>query len=129
MTATAGLASLTVIDSEPVYEYIEDQAERVRRELRERFDDLGIDTTVLGTGSLFLTHFAPEEPLETVADVEMGTDREALKTFHKRLFNQGYYFLPGHMGAVSYQTTEEELDGFLNAATTVAKNLQSEGIL
>jgi len=129
MTATAGLASLDIVASEPVYEYTESQAERVRSELAAVFDDLGIETTTLGTSSLFLTHFQPEEPLGTVGAVETATNREALHEFHRRLLSHGYYFLPGHMGAVSYQTTEEELDGLIEASRTVAAELQSEGVL
>ena len=129
MTATAGLASLDVVGSEPVYEYTESQAERVRSELEAVFDALGIETTTLGASSLFLTHFQPEKPLDTVGAVETATNREALHEFHRRLLAHGYYFLPGHMGAVSYQTTEAELDGLIDASRAVAADLQSEGIL
>jgi len=129
MTATAGLASLDVVESEPVYEYTESQAERVRSELTAVFDELGIETTTLGTSSLFLTHFQPEEPLETVGAVETATNRDALYEFHRRLLAHGYYFLPGHMGAISYQTTEAQLDGLIEASRTVAAELQSDGIL
>jgi glutamate-1-semialdehyde 2,1-aminomutase len=129
MTATAGLASLGIVESEPVYEYTESQAGRVRSELAGVFEELGIETTTLGTGSLFLTHFQPEGPLETVGDVETATNREALHEFHRRLLAHGYYFLPGHMGAVSYQTTEEELDGLIDASRSVAAEMQSEGML
>lgn len=129
LTATTGLASVDVLESEPVYEYTESQAERVREELAAIFDDLGIDAAVLGTSSLFITHFAPERPLETVGDIETGTDREALKTFHRRLIERGFYFLPSHVGAVSYQTAAEDLDDFLAAAEEVARELQAEGEL
>jgi len=129
MTAAAGLASLDVVEDEPVYEYTESQAERVRAELRATYDRLGIDATVLGESSLFLTQFAPDGDLETVADVETGTDREALVEFHRRLIERGFYFLPGHMGAVSYQTTEDQLDGFLDAAESVARGMREEGLV
>jgi glutamate-1-semialdehyde 2,1-aminomutase len=129
MTASAGLASLEVVESEPVYEETESRGERVREELAEIFADLGVDATVLGGSSLFIPHFDPERPLETVADVETGTDREALKTFHRRLIERGYYFLPGHVGMVSYQTTDEHLDGFLAAARDVASELRDESVL
>ncbi|MFB6301327.1 MAG: aspartate aminotransferase family protein [Haloferacaceae archaeon] len=129
MTATAGLASLDVLESEPVHDYVESQGERVREELAAVFADLGIDAAITGAGSLFLNHFEPDGPLETVADIETGTNRDALKTFHRRLFERGYYFLPGHMGAISYATTEEQLDGFLEAAEAVARELQADGVL
>lgn len=127
MTAIAGLESLAVVESEPVYEYTESQAERVREGLREIFDEQGIDAAVLGTSSMFCPHFAPETSLDSVGDVETRTDRDALRTFHTRLLDYGYYFLPGHVGTVSYQTTEEQLDGFLDAVDDVAAAMRAEG--
>jgi glutamate-1-semialdehyde 2,1-aminomutase len=129
MTAAAGLASLDVVDGEPVYEYTEGQGERVREELAATFDELGIDAEILGTSSLFLPHFQPAEPLVTVEAVETGTNRDALRAFHDRLLDRGYYFLPTHVGAISYQTAEQQLDEFLADAREVAADLQSAGVL
>lgn len=129
MTAAAGLASLDVVEDEPVYEYTETQAERVRTELDTVYEEAGVDAEVTGESSMFLSHFQPEEPLTDVEIVETKTNREALKEYHGRLIDRGYYFLPGHMGSVSYQTTEEQLDGFIDAARNVVTELQSEGIL
>ncbi|MFB6304564.1 MAG: aspartate aminotransferase family protein [Haloferacaceae archaeon] len=129
MTAVAGLASLEVVESEPVYEYTESRSERVRAELEATYERLGIDATVLGTSSLFLSHFSPNGPLETVGDVETGTNREALHAFHRGLIERGYYFLPGHMGSISYQTTEEQIDGFLDAAEDVAREMRDAGVV
>jgi hypothetical protein len=33
------------------------------------------------------------------------------------------------MGAVSYQTTEDQIDGFLAAAEKVAREMRDEGLL
>lgn len=129
MTATAGLATLDVIESEPVYEYTESQAERVRTGLAEIFDDLGIEAEVLGTSSLFCPHFHPEEPLTHVGAVETGTDRAALVEFHDRLIDRGHYHLPGHMGSISYATTEAQIDDLLASSREVARELQTETIL
>ena len=129
MTATAGLASLEVVEDDPVYEYTESEGERVRTALADIFADQGIDATVLGESSLFCPHFDPERPLTDVAAVETGTDREALRVFHRRLTDRGFYFLPGHVGGISYQTTEDQLDAFLEAADAVAGDLAAEGRL
>ncbi|MFB6299416.1 MAG: aspartate aminotransferase family protein [Halobacteriales archaeon] len=129
MTATAGVRSLEIVEDEPVYEYTESRAERVRDGLADIFADHGIDAVVLGESSLFCPHFEPEGDLDTVGAVETGTNREALVEFHTRLLDHGHYHLPGHMGSVSYQTTEEQLDDLLKAADTVAGAMTSEGIL
>lgn len=129
MTATAGLATLEVLESEPVYEYTESQAERVRDGLAEMFADLGVDAEVLGTSSLFLPHFQPEEPLTNVAAVETSTNREALVEFHDRLIDRGHYHLPGHMGSISYQTTSEQIEDLLEASQDVIRELTTEQLL
>lgn len=129
MTAAAGLASLEVVESEPVYDYTESWGARVRERLATTFEALGTDVQVLGTSSLFIPHFAPQGPIESVADVELGTDRDALRAFHRRLLERGYYFLPGHMGAVSYQTTEDQLEAFLEAAEATAREMVEESLL
>lgn len=123
MTATAGLASFDIIESDPVYEYTEEQGAWVRAELAAVFDELGIDATVLGASSMFGPHLSPEGTLDSVEAVETQTDRAALRAFHTRLLDAGYYFLPGHMGAVSSQTTEAHLEGFIDASRTAATEL------
>ncbi|MFC7156965.1 aspartate aminotransferase family protein [Halomarina halobia] len=127
MTAAAGVASLRVLDDEPVFAYTESRAERVRTELAALFEELNVDSVVLGESSLFLPHFAPEGPLDSVGAVETKTDRDALRAYHVRLLEHGYYFLPGHMGSVSYQTTDAQLDGFLDATRTVVGQLRGAG--
>lgn len=129
MTATAGLATLEVIEEEPVHELTESRAERVRAGLVEVFEDLDVEATVLGTSSLFCPHFQPTEPLTDVGAVETATNREALLAFHRRLIERGHYFLPGHMGSVSYQTSEEQVEDLLVASREVARELLAEGIL
>lgn len=129
MTATAGLATLDVIEDEPVYEYTEAQGDRVRAGLATIYEEHRIDAEVLGMSSMFLSHFQPQAPLDDVAAVEMKTNRDALQEFHMRLRDRGYYFLPGHVGSISYQTTEEHLDGFLDAARDVVAVLKSNGTL
>ncbi|MFB6148197.1 MAG: aspartate aminotransferase family protein [Halobacteriales archaeon] len=129
MTATAGLTSLEIVESEPVYEYTESQAQRVREGLADIFADHGVDAVVLGESSLFCPHFEPEDELTTVGAVETATNREALVEFHTRLLDHGHYHLPGHMGSVSYQTTEAQLDDLLEAADAVVGGMRTEGIL
>ncbi|MFB6155075.1 MAG: aspartate aminotransferase family protein [Haloferacaceae archaeon] len=129
MTATAGLESISVLENEPVHAETESAGERVRERLRELFADLGVEASVLGTSSLFLPHFEPETALDSVGAVETRTNRTALFEFHRRLVDRGYYFLPGHMGSVSYQTSTEDLDGMLAASRDVAEELVAEGVL
>lgn len=129
MTATAGLATLDVLDSEPVYEYTESKAAEVRAGLADLFEDHGVEARVLGTSSLFCPHFEPSEPLTDVGAVERATNREALVEFHQRLLDRGHYHLPGHMGSISYQTTEAQIEDLLESSDDVLSELKSEGYL
>ncbi|MFB6110052.1 MAG: aspartate aminotransferase family protein [Halodesulfurarchaeum sp.] len=129
MTATAGLRTLEVIDSEPVYAYTESKAEEVRAGLADIFADHGVEATVLGTSSLFCPHFEPEEPLTDVESVERATNRDALFEFHRRLIDRGHYHLPGHMGSISFQTTEAQIEDLLESSDDVMSELTSENIL
>ncbi len=129
MTATAGLASLAVIEDEPVYDYTESRGQHVREALVDEFADLGIEAELLGTSSLYMPHFQPAEPLTDVEAVETATNREALFEFHRRLIDHGHYHLPGHMGSISYQTTDDHIEDLLAASRAVARDLQAEGIL
>ena len=119
MTAVAGVATVDVIESEPVYRRTEARGERLRDGLASIYRDGNFDATVLGTSSFFLSHFEPEVPLQTVRDVETRTNRAALVRFHRQLYERGFYLLPGHMGSVSYQTTDDHIDEFLDAARDV----------
>lgn len=129
MTAAAGLATLDVIEAEPVHEVTETGGERVRDALSAIFTDEGVDATVLGTSSLFCPHFQPERALTDVGAVETGTNREALREFHTRLIDRGHYHLPGHMGSVSYRTTDDHLEDLLDASRAVVRALQADGVL
>lgn len=123
LTMAAGLATLEVLQREPVHEYTESRGERVRTELQAAIDESGIGGTVLGISSQFTPAFNPEKKLRSPRDVVEATDRELLLAFHKRLFGRGYYFKPGSAGNVSFQTTDEQLDGFIDAAREVLAEL------
>ncbi|QZA88103.1 aspartate aminotransferase family protein [Salinarchaeum sp. IM2453] len=129
MTATAGLKTLEVLDNEPVYQHTEQKASRLRDELNAIYEELGIDAVTKGLSSLFLSHFQPESSLNDIRSIKEETNKEALHEFHTRLADRGYYFLPGHTGSISYQTTDEHIDGFIAAAEDVVATMQSKGAL
>ncbi|MFW6458392.1 MAG: aspartate aminotransferase family protein [Halodesulfurarchaeum sp.] len=129
MTATAGLATLQVIDTEPVYEYTESRGEYVRQEFTSMFEEMNVDGTVLGNSSLFCPHLAPTGPLDHAGQVETGTDRDALREFHHSLIDRGHYHLPGHMGSISYVTTDEQIEDLLETSRAVLAELKKAGTI
>jgi glutamate-1-semialdehyde 2,1-aminomutase len=129
MTLTAGNAMLSVIENESVHEHTESLGQQLRNGLTDVFEDAGVDATMLGLSSLVLPAFNPQRPLEAPEDVKEATDSEALEQFHNRLLDHGYYFLPGHMGNVSYQTTEDHIEGVIDAASQIVPDMRADGIL
>ena len=127
MTSVAGLATLEVLENEPVYEHTEGLAARLRDGLDDVFSDAGVDCQMLGFSSLVLPGLNPERSIESPDDTKEATDTDALAEFHWRLIDRGYYFLPGHMGNVSYQHTKEHIDGVIEAAVDVVPELKGEG--
>ncbi|MFB6354050.1 MAG: aspartate aminotransferase family protein [Halobacteriales archaeon] len=129
MTAAAGLATLDVIEAEPVYEHTERLGERARTGLRAVLEELGVPGAVLGYSSLIQPVFDPDGPLESPTDVATRTDRKALRAFHRGLLDRGYYFNQGTLGNVSYAHTEADVDGLLDASRAVLRGLQDDGVL
>jgi len=127
LTAAAGLATLDVVEAEPVYDHTEALGERLREGVRAHFDALGVDGAVLGFSSLFTPFFAPEGPLDSPTAIATGTDAAAQRAFYRGLRDRGYYLNPGVMGNLSYAHTEAHVDGFLAAAEAVLADLRDAG--
>ncbi len=129
MTLTAALTTLDVIEREPVLEHTELLARRLRDGLTALFSDEQIDAAVLGIGSLFELAFNPETPLTSPAVLKSSTDGTALREYHNRLIDHGFYVLPGHIGNISYQMTDEHVDGVLTASRSIVREMVAEGLL
>ncbi len=129
MTAVAGLATFDVIEAEPVYDETEAMGARVRNGLTKIFEEEGVSGVALGFSSLIQPVFNPDRSLESPTDVKTGTDAAAVKAFHSHLADHGYYFNQGSMGNISYPTTEEHIDGLLEAARTAVRAMKESGIV
>ena len=129
LTAVAGLATLDVIESEPVYDHTESMGDRLRDGLDEVFADAGVTGAALGLSSLVQLTFNADRPLRSPTDVKEATDKAAVKKFHAGLADRGYYFNQGSMGNVSYAITEAHVDGLLEAADEVVRDLQDADVL
>lgn len=129
LTAAAGLATLAVLESEPVHEHTESLGSRLREGLAEVFDDLGVDGEPLGFSSLVQPVLNPERPLASPTDVKTGTDRAALAAYHRGLLDHGYYFNQGTMGNLSYAHTTDDVGGLLDASRAVLAGLQDDGLV
>lgn len=128
MTVAAGLAAIEVLEREPVYEHIERLGDRIRTELDAVFDEAEVPATTLGIGSLFRSAFDPKGALDSPSAVATQTNDDLYAAFHTRLLEHGIYFLPGHMGNVSYATTDDHIDQFIDAARSVLRDMTADNL-
>jgi len=129
MTAVAGLATLSILENEPVFDHTESLAAMARDGLDEVFAASGVAAHALGLSSLVVPVFGPESDPESAGDVAAEGDKDALTTFHRRLLDHGFYFNPGSMGNVSYAMTQAHIESFLSAAQEVVEGMQTDNII
>lgn len=98
---TSGFATLSTLKKgKSIYSKINDLGQYARDELSKVFDGKVI---VTGKGSLFMTHFAKEGVSEVRNSVDAAKcDTSKLQKYHFKMIAQdGIFFLPGKLGAIS----------------------------
>jgi glutamate-1-semialdehyde 2,1-aminomutase len=106
---TSGYATLSVLkNNNSMYTKINNLGEYARNELTKFFDGKVI---VTGKGSLFMTHFIKNGISEiTNATQASMCDVKALHNYHFKMIAQdGIFFLPGKLGAISNAHTKEDI--------------------
>jgi len=106
MSTTAGLSTLKLLEDGQLIKKLNDVGGKIREQLREIFETKGVDVQVIGTGSLFNTHFTKEKV--TDARAASKADKQKQINYHLNLITNGVFFLPAHTGALS--TTHSEAD-------------------
>jgi glutamate-1-semialdehyde 2,1-aminomutase len=107
VTMTAGLATLKILQDGKVIVRLNQQGNRLRRELEEAFKRGRHDVQVTGIGSMWHTHFTKERVQNYSAAAR--ADKEKLIRYHMHLIENGLFFLPGKMGALSTAHTKEDV--------------------
>ncbi len=106
---TAGYATLSHLKSKKsIYSKINSLGEFTRKEMRKAFDGRVV---VTGKGSLFMTHFLKGGIIEVTNAVQAAKcDSEMLAKYHfKMIANNGIFFLPGKLGAISDAHSKEDI--------------------
>jgi glutamate-1-semialdehyde 2,1-aminomutase len=108
--AAAALATIEVLEREPVHERIFALGDRMRAGLAEISQDLGVQTIVSGFGSLYVMLFM-EGPLRSYEDV-LRNDRELFVAYRKELVRRGVLEMPENIGRnhITYSHTEQDID-------------------
>jgi glutamate-1-semialdehyde 2,1-aminomutase len=112
----AALATLDVIEREPVHDRLFALGERMRAGLARVADEAGVAATVSGYGSIYTLLFT-DGGLESMDDVA-GADSELFVRYRGELFARGVLEMPVPFvrAQVGYSHTEEDVDRCLEAA-------------
>lgn len=119
----AALATLEVLEHEPVHQHVFRLGERLRQGLREIHARLGVPATVAGFGSVFLTYFQ-EGPIVSYADL-LRNDSQRFVDYRRRLMERGILKMPLNLkrNHVSYSHTDAHVDRTLEACEDVLKEM------
>lgn len=112
----AALATIEILEREPVHEYIFRMGERLRKGLTEIHQRLGTGATVAGFCSIFITYFA-RGPIENHRDAQRN-DATKFVEYGRRLIEHGIFLMPVNLkrGHISYAHTEADIDRMLEVA-------------
>ena len=113
---TSGYSTLSHLKSKKsIYSKINSLGEFTRKEIKKVFDGKVI---VTGKGSLFMTHFLKDGVTEVTNSVQAAMcDSQMLQKYHFKMIAQdGIFFLPGKLGAISDTHTKEDIKKMILAS-------------
>ncbi|PYI56622.1 aspartate aminotransferase family protein [Paenibacillus flagellatus] len=115
----ASIATIEMMENEPVHEHIFRLGERMRTEIRGILDRLGIEAFVAGFGSVWTTYFMSFEP-RNYTDLQYN-DAQFYVTYRKKLIEKGIFKMPMNIkrNHISYSHTDKEVDITLEAVEAV----------
>lgn len=121
----AAIATIELMEQEPVHETIFRLGDHVRSEIRGILDRLGIQGVVSGFGSVWTTYFMDFEP-KHYAELQHN-DAEFYVAYRKKLMEKGIFKLPMNLkrNHISYSHTQADIDYTLEMIETVLKELKS----
>ena len=113
---TSGFATLSVLkNGKSIYSKINGLGEYARKELSRSFDG---KVMVTGKGSLFMTHFIKNGMTEITNAADVAKcDGTALAKYHFKVIAQdGIFFLPGKLGAISNAHSKTDINQMIKAS-------------
>jgi glutamate-1-semialdehyde 2,1-aminomutase len=117
----AALATLDILEREPVHGHIFRLGERMRKGLSEIVKRLGLRATVTGYGSIFLTYFL-DGTIENYSDL-LRNDAAKFVEYRRRLIERGIFKIPVNLkrNHIGYFHTEADIDRTLDICERVLK--------
>jgi len=123
-TMTAGYATLSQLKKNrgALYSKINKLGDLARKQLTKVFDGRVITT---GMGSLFMTHFVKNGISEiTNAAQSAKCDSKLLQKYHfEMIVNDGIFFLPGKLGAISAAHTSFDIKSMISASARISEKI------
>jgi glutamate-1-semialdehyde 2,1-aminomutase len=119
----AALATMDILESQPVHQQIFALGDRLRRGLADIHQRLGTGATVSGFGSVFVTYFT-SGPIENYADA-LRNDAARFLDYRRRLIECGVFLMPTNLkrGHIGLSHTEQDIDWTLLIAEKVLKTM------
>ena len=128
LSMTAGLATLQYLSEKNsvIYPYLNELGEEARRGIDKAFAEVGIRSATTGLGSLLLTHFPKDGEAPKDARAVHSCDRKLQFQFYFALLaKHSIFFLPCHLGAISYAHTKNDIKALIDASVALAQEAKS----
>lgn len=105
-----------------IYSKINKLGDIARKQITKVFDGKVIST---GMGSLFMTHFAKNGISEITNSAQAAKcDSKLLQKYHfEMIANDGIFFLPGKLGAISTTHTNSDIKDMISASARFSENI------
>ena len=110
VTLAAGLATINVLEKNPVYDHIDRLGEKVRTELNALFEQTNAPLQVTGIGSLFALHTTGKRPILDARSYA-NCDHDLSRRLFRYMLENGILMVMPEMlhGAISYAHTEADM--------------------
>jgi glutamate-1-semialdehyde 2,1-aminomutase len=121
--AAAALATIAKLEREPVHEHIFALGDRIRRELTELYERLGVPAVVSGFGSVFVSYFL-EGPVTSYDDL-LANDVELFTGYRRALMDAGIFELPLNLkrSHVSYAHEDRHVSELVEATEVAVRSV------
>jgi glutamate-1-semialdehyde 2,1-aminomutase len=112
----AALATINVMETEPVHDHIFTLGERMRSGLQRIVDQAGIEARAGGFGSLFVLSFLSGEVRNHEDAARNNT--ELFLAYRRHMVRRGFFEVPENVGRshIGYSHTVDDIDASLTAA-------------
>ncbi|TFJ92096.1 aspartate aminotransferase family protein [Lentibacillus salicampi] len=119
----ASLATIEMMENEPVHDHIFNLGDRMRNGLREIYDRLGIESYVTGYGSVYTSYFMNFEP-KNYLDLKHN-DGDFYVKYRRKLIDNGVFEMPVNLkrNHISYSHTKGDIDTTLEISEKVLKEM------